>query len=150
MDCFHRICTKVSTAVNFIVNLHITVLILYANYFRNCIQASLDFRCLWYFGYSSRDVSQSNGLHPRFSLDMWNSCQPKAMCTYCIGYYLHIFQEWTFLRFYLNLARKTRIFSALLIRGSLGNVKLGNSWGYSCSMRLYMNIKFNEQYPKSD
>ena len=33
VNCFHRICTKVSTAIDFIVNPHITVLILYANYF---------------------------------------------------------------------------------------------------------------------
>ena len=32
--------------VYFVMNPHITVLILYAKYFRSCIQASLDFGCL--------------------------------------------------------------------------------------------------------
>ena len=46
VNCFHRICTKVSTALDIIVSPHITVLILYAKYFRSCIQGSLDVRCL--------------------------------------------------------------------------------------------------------
>ena len=74
--------------------------------------------------------------------------QKRCVRTVLVIIYIYSISEY-FLRFYLNVARETRIFSALLIRGSLGNVKLRNSWGYSCSMRLYMNIKFNEQYPQS-
>ena len=48
--------------------------------------------------------------------------QKRCVRTILVNIYIYSKRE-HFLRFYLNLARKTRIFSALLIRGSLGNAE---------------------------
>ena len=52
--------------------------------------------------------------------------QKRCVRTVLVIIYIYSKSE-HFLRFYLNVARETRILSALSVRESLGNVKLRNS-----------------------